>query len=70
MALIASRTTRDESPIYPGQLFLLISFQFSFFLWTLLGLFLLFLFAFIPLTLITHINIPFSLCIQTTMDSL
>jgi hypothetical protein len=34
---------------------LLFFFQFSFFLWTTLGLFLLFPFAFIPLSLITHI---------------
>jgi hypothetical protein len=36
---------------------LLFFFQFSFFLWSKLGLFLLFSFAFIPFSLITHIGV-------------
>jgi len=44
-----------RSPDSTGQLFLLFFFQFSFFLWTKMGLFLLFPFAFIFFPLITHI---------------
>ena len=46
-----------RSPDSTGRLvFLLLSFQFSFFFWTKLGLFLLFPSAFISLSLITHIG--------------
>ena len=48
----------DATPIFSpntGHLLLLFFFQFSFFLWTKLGLFLLFLFAFVFFPLITHV---------------
>ena len=54
--------TRVEAPcplVCPLPLFILLFFfQLSFFLWTKLGLFLLFLFAFIFTSLITHICFP------------
>ncbi len=44
-----------RSPDSIGHLFLLIFFYFSFFLWINVGLFLLFPFAFIFFSLVTHI---------------
>ncbi len=44
-----------RSPDSTGHLFLLFSFQFSFFLWSKLGLFLMFPLSFIFFSLITHI---------------
>ena len=42
-------------PLNAGHLLLLFFFQFSFFLWTKLGFFLLFLFAFVSFSFITHV---------------